>query len=270
MIFDCHMHTTLCGHAGGSPDEYVLWAARKGLQLVTFTCHIPMDMGGFGNYGVRMKEKHLPKYFKMVDKARTVGERLGVEVLCGIEAEIFPDERVLAQMDKTLESNEFDFILGSLHHFVPRYQDRLRAANARTDFEKVETYFKDLATGAAMGRYDSISHPDVIRIYGTVNRFDPAEHEDSIRRFLQTVVEADICMEVNTSGFIKECAQMHPDPMILDWAAQMGVKLTIGSDAHNPQSVGQFFEIVLPLLKEKSFSHLHYHRAGKRIAVALE
>ncbi len=270
MIIDCHMHTPLCGHASGSPTEYVQWAARKGLQLVTFTCHIPMDMGGFGNYGIRMKEKHLPKYFKIVEQARTVGERLGVEVLCGIEAEIFPDEQVMARMDQTLAAHDFDFILGSLHHFTSSYGNRLRTADARTDFEKVETYFEDLATGARTGRYHSISHPDVIRIYGTVDHFDPAEHEKSIRRFLQSVIEADICMEVNTSGFIKECAQMHPDPLILDWASEMGVNLTIGSDSHNPQSVGQFYEIVLPLLKEKDFTQLHYHRAGKRVAVPIE
>ena len=133
----------------------------------------------------------------------------------------------------------------------------------------METYFEDLATGAATGRYHSISHPDVIRIYGTVSYFDPADHEAGIRRFLRAVVEADICMEINTSGFIKESRQVHPDPLILDWAAEMGVRLTIGSDAHNPQSVGQFYEIVLPLLKEKGFTHLHYHRAGNRIAVPL-
>ncbi len=270
MIFDCHMHTGLCGHAQGTPSDYVEWAARKRLQLVTFTCHIPMDMGGFGNYGIRMKEMQLPQYFQIVDKARKTGDKLGVEVLCGIEAEIFPDERIMALMDRILQGNDFDFILGSLHHFTSLYKERLRLVGAGTDFEKVETYFQDLATGVHSGRYHSISHPDVIRIYGTVSHFDPKEHEESIRNFLQAVVDTDICMEINTSGFIKECAQVHPDPVILDWASEMGVNLTIGSDSHNPQSVGQFYEIVLPLLKEKGFTHLHYHRGGKRIAVPLE
>ena len=45
--FDCHMHTPLCGHAYGEPEEYVDQAASIGISLITFTCHIPMDGDGY-------------------------------------------------------------------------------------------------------------------------------------------------------------------------------------------------------------------------------
>ena len=77
-------------------------------------------------------------------------------------------------------------------------------------------------------------------------------------------------MEVNTSGLIKGVYEVHPDPLILDWAAPMGVNLTIGSDAHDPTSVGQLFGDVLPMLKSKGFEKLHYHCEGKRVAVPID
>jgi hypothetical protein len=39
-----------------------------------------------------------------------------------------------------------------------------------------------------------------------------------IREFLQAVVDADMCMEINTSGLTKVDFEVHPDPLILNWA----------------------------------------------------
>jgi histidinol phosphatase-like PHP family hydrolase len=61
--------------------------------------------------------------------------------------------------------------------------------------------------------------------------------------------------------------EVHPDPLILDWASEMGVKLTIGSDSHRPHSVGQFFETIQPMLRDKGFKDLHYFRGRKRLRI---
>ena len=109
----------------------------------------------------------------------------------------------------------------------------------------------------------------MIRTYGVVNHFNPAEHEEVIRDFLQAVVVEDICMEVNTSGLTKGDYEVHPDPLILDWASEMGVKLTIGSDSHHPHSVGQFFDVIQPKLRDKGFTDLHYFRGRQRHVIPM-
>ena len=41
MIDYCyHTHTTRCGHASGTDEEYVLSAIEKGYKLIGFTDHI--------------------------------------------------------------------------------------------------------------------------------------------------------------------------------------------------------------------------------------
>jgi len=264
------MHTPLCGHAVGQPVEYVEAAADKGIGLITFTCHIPMDEEGFRHRGIRMTRQQVPDYCKMVDNARERGSVLGVEVLCGIEAEVFPEEEKLQDMDTLLGEFSFDFVLGSLHHQLPIYQKWLGQHGISEDKDITDTYFKHLAQGVRSGRYHSMSHPDVIRAYGTLQHFDPQASETSIREFLQALVDTDTCMEVNTSGLTKGDYIVHPDPLILQWASSMGVKLTIGSDAHRPESVGQYFPEVSALLTKKGFDKLHYFRAGKRVAIDLE
>lgn len=270
MLIDCHMHTPLCGHARGWPDDYVRAAAGLGIELITFTCHIPLDAARFGGPHIRMDASMLPQYFGLIYEASRLGEELGVRVLTGIEAEVYPDASALEPMDRVLREHPFDFVLGSLHHQCPGYQDIIRKRHFPDDYEIIEMYFEDLRDGVRSGRYDSMSHPDVIRIYGTVSQFDPEDHEPTIRAFLQALVDTGTCMEVNTSGLIKGVYQVHPDPVILDWALEMGVELTLGSDAHAPTQVGQHFDTVRDMLARKGYDRLHYFEKREKVAVPLE
>ena len=215
-----------------------------------------------------MNANQLDVYQGMVGQAREFGLQRGVEVLCGIEAEIFPEASCLREMDRILESRGFDFVLGSLHHQLPAYRQWLRDHDFRSDREIIETYFAHLTVGAMTGRYHSIAHADVIRLYGTIQRFEPAEHEASIRRFLQAVASSSVCLEVNTSGLLKSEA-VHPHPRILGWAAECGVNLTLGSDAHHPSQVGQYYEEVIPFLRELGFGSVNFFRQGVRVSVPL-
>ena len=264
------MHTFLCGHAEGRPVEYVDAARASGVDLVTFTCHCPMTPDSlFGGRGIRMSLRQLPKYRKIVEKARVYGESVGVRVLCGIEAEIFPHPGAMASMKTVIEEQEFDFVLGSLHHQLGGYHDWLDEMELVEDADVIRTYFKGLVSGIKSGVYDSIAHPDVIRIYGTVDPFPPEDYRGEIEEFLDTLVEHDHCMEVNTSGLIKWLYEIHPAPVILDWAAERGVKLTMGSDAHSPDQVGQHFDAVREMLRKKGFQMIHYFEKRKRIEVPL-
>jgi len=269
MRVDSHMHTTLCGHAVGEPIEYALAALEQGIDVITITCHIPMQWEAFGQAGIRMHRDQLETYRTLVQAAAEQAKPLGVEVLCGIEAEVYPDEAHMQPMDEILAEYNWDFVLGSLHAQCRSYLHWLKTHQAKDDAIRIDSYFRHLKDGVQSGRYDSMSHPDVIRTYGVVSAFKPAEHEAVIRDFLQAAVDEDICIELNTSGLNKGDFEVHPDPLILDWASEMGVKLTIGSDSHCPASVGQFFDLAHALLRHKGFKDLYYFRQRKRVRIDL-
>jgi histidinol-phosphatase (PHP family) len=217
-----------------------------------------------------MPLERLPEYIQRVGEAAEHGKSLGVEVLLGIEAEGYFDEEPLREMDQTLSSAPFDFVLGSLHHHCPGYTRMFSEEELFDDVSRTERYFEDLIRGVYSNRYDSIAHPDVIRDYGGLNRFPPEDFEPLIRRFLQALLETDTCMEINTSGLIKNSFEVHPHPRILDWAAEMGIPLTLGSDAHNPGQVAQYFPRVLNLLQQKGFEELNFFRKRVRQTIPLK
>ncbi|MFP4643109.1 MAG: histidinol-phosphatase [Spirochaetales bacterium] len=264
------MHTPLCGHAQGEPREYVDAAKRVGVDLITFTCHIPMDDPSFGTRGTRMAESDLPRYREMVADAAAYGKELGVEVRFGIEAEVFPDDSIMKRMDRTLERWDFDFVLGSLHHQLSSYQNRIRTEGLANDEAIIKDYFAVLAREVASRRYDSIAHPDLIRIYGTVSPFDPREYEREIRAFYESAAKHDVCLEVNTSGMIKGVYEMHPDPRTMQWAREAGCRFTLGSDSHRPESVGQYFDRALENLSSAGYREISFFRNRRREDLSIE
>jgi len=127
------MHTTLCGHAVGETIEYAMMAAERGIDLITITCHIPMRWEAFGQAGIRMPLEELDDYMAVVKNTAEQAKPLGVEVLCGIEAEVYPDEVELEPMDEILAKYDFDFVLGSLHAQCRSYIEWLAKNKVKGD-----------------------------------------------------------------------------------------------------------------------------------------
>lgn len=270
-LSDSHMHTPLCGHAVGMPVEYVEAAAKMGLRRITFTCHQPFDEPLFGGPRIRMSEEALPLYWDLVAEARERGASLGVEVLTGIEAEISPRPDVQAALGEILAGQPFDFVLGSLHHQLDAYHVVLQEeGRADSDGRIIEHYFQTLATAARSRRFHSLSHPDVIRLYGTLwGAFKPARHEAVIKEAITAAVEHGVCWEINTSGRNKGDYVEHPDPLIRRWGIEAGLRFTLGSDAHRPGQVGMHFREILADAQREGLTAYTYFRGGQPIEVPL-
>jgi len=58
-----------------------------------------------------------------------------------------------------------------------------------------------------------------------------------------------VAIELNTAGLRKECKEIYPSPRIVHMAAQLGVPITFGSDAHAPNEVGLNFAEAVQLAR---------------------
>jgi histidinol-phosphatase (PHP family) len=69
-------------------------------------------------------------------------------------------------------------------------------------------------------------------------------------------------VELNTSGLRKDCHEIYPSPRIVQMAAQLGVPITFGSDAHAPAEVGLNFAEAVQLARSAGYTR--YSRFTKR------
>lgn len=294
MFCDNHVHCYLDGHAVGKMDEYVKVGDANDIAIMTFTAHTPCQ--SILMYGTRCPRGHyrmeISAWGKYLSEVNAVAKKIkdrnekeeifskkGVQkVLCGTEAEFSVNfDEVREEYDR-IKSANLDFVLGSLHHEKPSYQNHLKSKGLITgspegDRAIIDQYFQDLALSTHTGVFDCISHCDHIRIFDTLivpNSYNPRNHSEPIHRFLEAVKQEDLAIEINTSGLRRGAAglreQVHPDPLIIKWANEMNIPFTVGSDAHKPSDVGYGFRTrVREVLKENKITVLHYFEKKKRI-----
>jgi histidinol-phosphatase (PHP family) len=260
VLYDSHIHTYLCGHAEGTPDEYAVVAERRGLRGLVITCHNPVPDGWAAS--VRMVPEDFNRYLELVENARAKWAAR-VDIRLGLESDFMPG------METWLEhlhgSAPLDFILGSVHPQLFEYQ---QAFLGDDPLEFQQTYFTHLAEAAESGHFDCLAHPDVVKnVFPEAWR--PREIVRVIRLSLDRIARTGVAMELNTSGRHKEISEMNPADFILSEMCQRGIPVVLGSDAHSPSRVGADFEQACDALQAAGYREVSFYLERKRHAVPL-
>lgn len=247
VYFDSHMHTTLCKHAWGEPEEYARRALEQGLKGIVITCHSPMPSGFWPH--VRMSDAQFDQYVDLVDRCRQqfAGQ---LEVRLGLESDYFPGFEDWAE--KLHQRADFHYILGSVHWQGPEYRAKFET-DGPDAFRR--SYFENLAASAETGLFDSLAHPDLIKNYHADDwRFEDWE-EDAVRA-LDRIAKTGVAMELNTSGIHKSYSEMNPSLPILRLMQQRGIPVVLGSDSHKPVRVAESFVKALRMVEDAGFDRV--------------
>ncbi|AKJ64072.1 histidinol-phosphatase [Kiritimatiella glycovorans] len=256
LYYDAHLHTRLCRHAEGEPDDYAAEAARRGVPGITVTDHAPVP-GGFES-AIRMTPEELPLYRAWIAHAQETW-RGRVDVRAGLECDYRPGfERWQQRLNR---SGDWDFILGSVHCNMRSY----RRLYYRFDPEAyTRLYYDHLARAAETGLFDALSHPDVPKFMWP-ERWNPDRIRDTIGRALDRIAATDVALELNTSGTLKPYPEMNPSPFILRMMRERSIRVFLGSDAHEPARVGSGFPGALELLREAGYVKISFFVERNRI-----
>lgn len=243
MKFDLHTHHARCGHAEGNLRDYVEAAVEAGLDTIGFSDHSPFFAEPEDHHKpwVAMAKSQFPGY--LAEAAALREEYRGrIRVLIGVESDFFPEHIGLYR--SVYAGVELDYVIGSVHVlgdldiFAPQ---RWENASDELLLREKERYCDLVAQSARSGAFDILGHIDALR--GNCPRIG-AIPTPAVDRMLRAIVDADVLVEVNTSGGTKACKGWYPAPDVLERARHFGVKLTFGSDAHVPGRVAEDFERV--------------------------
>ncbi len=251
MIYsDYHMHTPLCGHAVGTPEEYVKQGLKVGLKEMGFSDHAPMVHQRM--LGITMDFDELPTYHQMIKDVQA-RYRSQIRIKIALEADFIPGYE--AKTKEIVESFPYDYIIGSVHFIDnwafddpdPKVKEYWKIHNVNDVYRK---YYKLLQQSAKTGFYQIIGHPDLPKKFGA----RPTEDlTDEIKATTKVFKETGVAIEINTAGLRKPIGEMYPAPNCLKIYAEAGVPLTFGSDAHNPDDVGKDFDKAIELAKWAGF-----------------
>jgi len=266
--FDLHTHHERCGHARGSIRDYIEAAIDKGLHVIGIADHTPYFSKPEDHAlpNVAMAKSEFPKYVNEV--LRLKEEYKGkIEVLLGIEADFFPEQ--VKDYRPYFDKYPFDYIIGSVHQVDGISIFNRRRWKRLSEKEKVqtkETYYDLIERSARSGLYQILGHIDAMK--GFYPEFSTIE-TNAVEKTLKSIGEHDMAIEVNTSGKTKDVGGWYPADDILERAHHFGVKITFGSDAHDPERVGDDFELVAKKLKDIGYKEWCYFRNKERVFISL-
>ena len=248
-MIDYHLHTPLCLHATGSPEEYAGRAVELGIPEIGFSDHCPMPPDYDPEF--RMKLEEYPEYVGMVSRCGEAFPQLKIKL--GLEADYHPGTEDFVR--NILGDYDFDYVIGSIHFLGdwgfdnPDQADKFKG---RDVYEIYEQYF-DLVVGLARtGLFDILGHPDVIKKFGHRPEKDWASLE---KRALKAVAKAGMALDINTAGLRRPAREIYPRPSMLKLAREMDIGITFGSDAHRPEDVGKDFDAAVALAREAGYTH---------------
>lgn len=273
MLFDYHTHHDRCGHAVGKLEDYIQRGIEIGLSQIGVSDHMPLLHVDPANYypEMGMPLEELPRY---VEEALALKHkyREQIDVKVGLEGDYI--EGWEEQIEAIVKGYPWDYVIGSVHFLGEWDVSDFRQVHnweGQDIFAVYERYYDAVKKAAQTGFYDIMGHLDVIKRFG--HKPDPSRQSDTEQlelAALSAIREADIAMELNASGLSKPCAEMFPSRRILGSAIQMGIPLTVGSDAHDPLKLGEHLNVARQTLYDLGVRELATFEGRTRVMVPFE
>jgi len=250
VIVDYHMHLRNgreeIAHDTWSIDPFVAAAHAAGVDEIGFTEHVYYFTQTRTLWTIPFQADRcvydLDAYVDAVVQAR---ER-GLPVKLGLEVDYVPGRE--EETHELLAPYSWDYLLGSVHYVDgfgvdgdPKLLDEVGVEEAWS------RYFETLGRAARSGLFDSLSHPDLVKVFGRrAASFDYAAVADEI-------AESGVAVEVSTAGLRKPVRELYPHPDLLAACRERDVPVTLGSDAHSPDVVGRDFDRARELLRSAGY-----------------
>ena len=233
-MFDYHMHSRVSFDGHDTGEAMAKAALAAGLKEICFTDHLDYDpLGLMGDLSFKT-EDYNAEYDHL--------DIPGLLIRRGIEFGMTVDNR--EQFKKDLQRRPFDFVLGSIHfvddldvYFKPYWENKTvfqaerRYLEATLDCVKLHDDFDVLAHLTYLAK--STSHP-------APRPIAYADHQEIIDEILKVLIAKGKGMEINTSG-VDRCGDFLPGVDMFRRFKELGGEIvTIGTDSHKCNRVGQY------------------------------
>ena len=233
MIFDSHMHTKYSADSEMSPYDAIRRAEELGSGIV-FTEHFDYALPGSIDFTFDPDA-----YFDEYRALRSERVRLGVEVGLRKSARL--------ANDAFIKRAPFDLVIGSIHladDLDIYYSEYYVGKDKREAYRR---YFDAMIAESAVADYDILGHIDYICRAAPYDdpEIDYASFRDQIDRVLKIVVDREKVLELNTRRLNSRRALKELVPIYSRYRELGGRYISIGSDAHKVEAVGNYFDAAI-------------------------
>lgn len=252
-LIDYHVH--LLGHLdvedpAGRLTGFLGTAMKRGIEEIGFADH--------------------DKYLDMLDfpaLSRTGGRFPRLKIRAGLEFDYIPGRENEARA--IADAFRLDYLIGSVHSVdgwgidEPEQAGEWRERNVDEVYAR---YYALISRAASTEAFDIIGHLDLPKVFGYRPKEDPVA---LAMPALLAIKDAKCVVEVNTNGMYKPAGEMYPAPELLEKCFEMGIPVTLGSDAHVPENAGRDIALAWDLVRRKGYTRLATFIGRQRVMRAV-
>jgi histidinol-phosphatase (PHP family) len=246
VIVDYHMHLRnsreQIAHETWSVDPFVAAAHAAGVDEIGFTEHVYYFRQTLPLWRVPYHTERCVYDLEPYVAAILAAKERGLPVKLGLEVDYEPGRE--EETRAALAPYPWDYLLGSVHFIDGLAVDSEPSIVDAVGVDEAWRRYFDLLARAAQSRlFDSLSHPDLVKIHGDrVEGFDYGP-------VVGAIAASGVAVEVSTAGLRKPVGELYPDPRFLAACRERDVPVTLASDAHTADLVGRDFDRARELLR---------------------
>lgn len=241
-MFDFHIHSRVSFDGHDTGEAMARAALEAGLREICFTDHIDYDPLGTMPDMAFDTSAYNAEYDRL--------ELPGLKIRRGMEFGLFPDN--VSQFREDLKRRPFDFVLGSIH-FVENLDVYFESYwQGKTVFQAERRYLEQtLACVQVHNDFDVLAHLTYISkppCHPAPRPLPYAEHREILDEILRILADKGKGLEMNTSG-VDRCGGFLPTEDYFRRFKELGGEIvTVGSDAHRCNRVGQYSHTACDIL----------------------
>lgn len=253
-IPDFHMHTYFSPDGHMTAQEAIEAGIRAGVTDLCFTEH--MDLGH------HMEQfNRVPEFDRMKSTVEEMRKQFPeMNIYHGVEAGYIRDTAEMTA--RVLATQDLDYVLLSTHCvdgmdcYLPEAK---RGRDKETAYKRyLETVYESVTDSCLQDAYDCVGHIGYIAkcMYYEDNVLPYEMFPGLFDDILLQLVKQEKGMEVNTSG-VKRAGHVLPHPSIVRRYYELGGRIiTVGSDAHRTDRVGEYVCDTLRVIKKCGFQEV--------------
>lgn len=265
MKVDYHMHLEMGSLTLDYLEEFWQQAQRLGLDEIGISEHGHNFRQYEGIMGhLRTGQDAYPEIIRWLSKKFSLnlddyvaliqaGKDRGWALKLGLEMDYIPGKE--AEIATLIDAYPWDYVLGSVHFlgkwgldFSPEVGWLGKDTNSA-----YEAYFTALLEATKTGLFDSITHPDLIKIFGHQATIPLEPYYDAMA---EALAKTNTCVEINAAGLRKLVGIIYPHPDFLRKCREKGVPITLACDAHCPNDVGNGLDQAINLARSVGYSEV--------------
>lgn len=243
-MFDYHIHSRVSYDSKAVPEEIVKKAVESGLKEICFTDHLDYGKSFTGEPLVFDTEIYNKNYDHLSSK--------DLKIRRGFEFGMTPFNR--ETLIKDLRRRHFDFVIGSVHFveeedvfFEPYWDGKSQREGEFKYFEEILHSVKVHDDFDVLGH---ITYVGKVKINPYKRIIPYREYGDIFDEIFRVLISKGKGIEVNTSG-LDRCGDYLPGAEYLRRFKELGGQIvTVGSDAHQAERVGQYCFDACKLVQE--------------------